>query len=147
MQIQNTEKSRVHARSPLPAMKGTSSMLMTIVPILLSTVLGVAGQFLLKQGMTQMGTLQLSFAAVPSILWRMSTSPYVIGGLMVYVSGTFFWLIVLNRVQLSYAYPFASLSYVLIALTSWILLQEDIRPLRWLGMLVICAGVFLVSRS
>jgi hypothetical protein len=75
MQIQNTEKSRVHARSPLPAMKGTSSMLMTIVPILLSTVLGVAGQFLLKQGMTQMGTLQLSFAAVPSILWRMSTSP------------------------------------------------------------------------
>jgi drug/metabolite transporter (DMT)-like permease len=122
-------------------------MFMTIIPILLSTVLGVAGQLLLKQGMTQMGALQLSFAAVPSILWRMATSPYVIGGLMVYVSGTFFWLIVLNRVQLSYAYPFASLSYVLITLSAWILLQEDIRPLRWIGMLVICAGVFLVSRS
>lgn len=122
-------------------------MFMTIIPILLSTILGVAGQLLLKQGMTQMGTLQLSFVAVPSILWRMATSPYVIGGLMVYVSGTFFWLIVLNRVQLSYAYPFASLSYVLITLSSWLLLQEDIRPLRWIGMLVICTGVFLVSRS
>lgn len=122
-------------------------MLMTLIPLLLATMLGVAGQLLLKQGMSQMGALQLSLASAPSIMLRMATSPYVIGGLLVYASGTFFWLIVLNRVPLSYSYPFISLGIVLGLLSAWGLFHEHIPPMRWVGMLVICAGTFIVART
>ena len=99
-------------------------MLMTLLPLFLATVLGVAGQLLLKQGMSQMGALQLSASAVPSLLWRMATSPYVVGGLLIYGTGTFFWLIFISRVPLSYSYPFVSLGIVLGLFSAW----AGVRP-------------------
>lgn len=122
-------------------------MWLTIALLTIPAITGVAGQLLLKIGMSQMGALEISMATVPSIAWRMATSPWVMGGLVIYVSGIFFWLLALNRVDLSYAYPFASLSYVLIFLSSWLLLGEQITLPRVMGMLVICLGVVLVARS
>lgn len=122
-------------------------MWLTIALLTIPAITGVAGQLMLKIGMSQMGALEISMAAVPSIAWRMATSPWVMGGMVIYVSGIFFWLLALNRVDLSYAYPFASLSYVLIFLSSWLLLGEQITMPRVMGMLVICLGVVLVARS
>lgn len=122
-------------------------MFATLLPLLLATVLGVVGQLLLKQGMLQGGAVQLDLATIPAVIWRMATSPYVVGGLLVYGTGTFFWLIFISRVPLSYSYPFISLGIVLGLLSAWGIFHENIPPQRWLGMLVVCAGVFLVARS
>lgn len=122
-------------------------MLSTLVPLLFATLLGVAGQLILKYGMTQMGALQLDVAAVPAIMLKMISSPYVIGGLLVYGIGTFFWLIVLNRAPLSFSYPFISLGIVLGLLAAWGIFHESIPPVRWVGMMVVCVGVFIVARS
>jgi drug/metabolite transporter (DMT)-like permease len=77
----------------------------------------------------------------------MATNPYVVLGLSVYLCSTIFWLTALSRVNLSFAYPFASLSYVLMLIVSWQLFKEDISLLRLTGSLVIGFGVFLISRS
>ncbi|HWQ14512.1 MAG TPA: EamA family transporter [Roseiflexaceae bacterium] len=122
-------------------------MMLTIILILIPTIAGVAGQLLLKIGMSQLGPLEISAAAAPTLLWKIVTSPAVMTGLAIYFGGVFFWLLALNRAALSYVYPFASLSYVLITLASWAILHESIPPLRWMGLLVICAGVLLVARS
>ena len=122
-------------------------MTLTIVYILISVLAGAIGQVLLKKGMGSMGPLTLTANQLGSILWRIGTNPYVIIGLAIYVSGTVFWLVTLSRVDLSYAYPFASLSYVVMLAASWLLFSENITSLRLLGTLVVCAGVFLISRS
>jgi multidrug transporter EmrE-like cation transporter len=128
--------------------KGKISMSMnTIVLILLATTFGIGGQFMLKYGMGQMGPLGLSMSSVPQLIWRIATAPYVIGGLLIYGVGTFFWLITLSRIELSVAYPFVSLNQVLIFLIAWIILREEISPLRAAGVIVICAGMLLVARS
>ncbi|MOA62691.1 putative 4-amino-4-deoxy-L-arabinose-phosphoundecaprenol flippase subunit ArnE [compost metagenome] len=57
------------------------------------------------------------------------------------------WIIVLTRVQLSWAYPMLALNQVLILLIGWGLLKEPVSPLRWGGVLLIITGVVLVSRS
>ena len=57
-------------------------MLTTLMPLLLATLLGVVGQLVLKYAMSQMGALQLSAGGVPMLIWRMATSPYVIGVLL-----------------------------------------------------------------
>jgi drug/metabolite transporter (DMT)-like permease len=78
---------------------------------------------------------------------RIATSPWVILGLAIYASGTFFWLVALSRVELSFAYPFASLSYVLILAASWAFLGETVSLLRLAGVVTICLGVLIVSQS
>lgn len=115
--------------------------------ILMSTLLGVLGQSILKYGMLLLGPQSLDADGPLAILWRIALSPYVIGGLFLYVCGTFFWLVAMSRVELSFLYPFASLSYVLLMLVAWIVFHEPVSPLRWLGALTICLGVLLVARS
>jgi multidrug transporter EmrE-like cation transporter len=124
-----------------------TKMNIAIIYILISVLGGAVGQVLLKTGMTSMGPLTLTPNQLLNILWRMATNPFVVIGLGIYVLGTIFWLTALSRVDLSFAYPFASLGYVLMLLASWRLLDEKITPLRLLGTIVVGIGVMLISRS
>lgn len=115
--------------------------------IMISVLGGAVGQILLKKGMGAMGPLTLSLGKLGEVLWRMGTSPYVIAGLAIYVTGTVFWLAALSRVDLSYAYPFASLSYVVMLVAAWLLFKENLSLLRLAGTAVVFLGVLLISRS
>jgi drug/metabolite transporter (DMT)-like permease len=121
--------------------------MMNLALILTSTILGVVGQMALKKGMTALGPLALTAKGAPGLALQMFTTPAVILGLGIYVTSSFFWLLALSRVQLTYAYPFASLSYVLIVVASWALLGEHPSPLRLSGMGVIMLGVLLISQT
>lgn len=122
-------------------------MTTTMICILTSVMLGVVGQLVLKYGMTRMGPLTPSLAAAPSIVLRIVTSPWVIFGLSCYVLGSFFWLIALSRVDLSFAYPFASMSYVLMLGSAWYFLGEAISLLRLGGVGLIILGVLVISQT
>lgn len=119
----------------------------TIVFILASVCAGVAGQLALKYGMSQLGAQSLSPSTLTSMLTRIILSPWVVLGLAIYGAGTFFWLMVLSRVELSFAYPMLSLSYVLIIASSWLFLGESIGLLRIIGVVTIMAGVIFISQS
>jgi drug/metabolite transporter (DMT)-like permease len=54
---------------------------------------------------------------------------------------------VLSRASLSFAYPFAALTYILIVLFDQFVLDETVPPLRWAGVGFIAIGIFLVSRT
>ena len=102
---------------------------------------------LLKKAMSGLGPLTLGVGTLKDILWKLATNPLVIAGLAVYAFGTVFWLIALSRVDLSFAYPFASLSYVVMLGAAWVLFKEDLTILRLAGTAVVCLGVLLVARS
>lgn len=57
------------------------------------------------------------------------------------------WLKVLDHADLSYAKPFTSLSYVTVCVLSVLLLGEHIAPLQIVGIVVVVAGVWCVSRT
>ena len=56
-------------------------------------------------------------------------------------------LFVLSRVEISFAYPFLGLSFVLITLWGFFMLGEDVNLWRVTGVFLICAGVILVAKS
>lgn len=115
--------------------------------ILVSGLLGVVGQLILKRGMAGLGPLTLRPDSLMHVVSLLVFNPLVILGLAVYVSGTFFWLLALSRVDLSFAYPFASLNYVFVLIASWVLLGERLSPIRLLGVAVITLGVVAISRG
>jgi drug/metabolite transporter (DMT)-like permease len=122
-------------------------MTIAVAYILISVIAGGAGQILLKHGMTLMGEVTIVANQLPTFIWRLATNPYVVGGLALYAGGTIFWLAALSRVDLSFAYPFASLSYIIMLLASWQLFNENISAMRLMGTIVIGLGVFLISRG
>jgi drug/metabolite transporter (DMT)-like permease len=124
-------------------------MNVAVLYILISVLFGALGQLLLKKGMNGMGQVSLSlpWRHLGGTLWRIGTNPYVFIGLIIYLAATIFWLVALSRVDLSYAYPFVSLSYVIMLIASRLLFRENITPVRLLGTFVICLGVFIIYRD
>jgi drug/metabolite transporter (DMT)-like permease len=57
------------------------------------------------------------------------------------------WLLVLSRVEVSYAYPLLSIVYIVTAFAGWLFFHESIGATRWAGIVVICIGVWLITRS
>lgn len=113
----------------------------------LTVLFNVLGQVFIKQGMTVAGTVEGEASAVVQTFLRGFTTPWIWAGLAAYGLGSLLWMAVLSRVDLSIAYPALSLGYILIVLVSWLALREPVSALRWLGVLVITVGVFLVARS
>ncbi|MDP9373459.1 MAG: SMR family transporter, partial [Chloroflexota bacterium] len=93
------------------------------------------------------GVLDLSPATLVPTLFRVFTQPLILLGFIFVFGASIFWLAVLSRVDLSFAYPLLALGYVVTALLSRLLFDEAISPARWAGIVVICLGVVLVSRT
>lgn len=109
--------------------------------------LSVTGELLLKYGMNQHGLFTLGASGLFPSLVRIFTNPLILAGFAFIFSGSIFWLSVISRVELSYAYPMLSLSYILTMGASWFLFGENVTPIRIGGALIICLGVYVVSRS
>lgn len=114
--------------------------------ILLSVTSGVAGQTAIKLGVSQPGASEAA-DSLGSLVGMILGSPLVILGLGLYGLGALAWIAVLSRMDLSLAYPFLALNFVLVALVSRFALGETIPPMRWAGIVVICLGILLVARS
>jgi len=123
-------------------------MVKAFVPLAISVSMLVVAQLSLKAGMNQVGAIELSdVGAVVGLVGKVFTTPKVFAGVILYALSSFFWLIALSQVDLSYAYPFVGLAYVAVVLFSWLFLGEAVGPLRWGGTVLIVIGVLLVSRS
>ena len=82
-----------------------------------------------------------------SLIGLILRSPLVMGGLLLYALGAISWIAVLRRMDLSYAYPFLALNFVLIALVGQFVLGEPVPWIRWVGIAAICAGILLIANG
>jgi multidrug transporter EmrE-like cation transporter len=115
--------------------------------ILLSVALAAVAQLTLKYGMNQVAARSGESGSAASTLLGAARQPAVWGGLAIFGISSVFWMLVLSRTSLSFAYPFAALTYVLILVFDWAVLKEPIVVLRWGGVAMIIAGLVLVSRT
>ena len=118
--------------------------------ILVSVGLAAVAQLTLKHGMnqvTQHGEIPLDLGRPVDVLRRIALNASVWAGLAAFELSAAVWLIVLSRASLSFAYPFASLTYVLILVFDRFVLNEPISGLRYGGVALIIAGLLLISRT
>jgi multidrug transporter EmrE-like cation transporter len=118
------------------------------IPLILFTVLtNAAAQILLKKGMLAVGAVPLAATSAIDSALRIGLNPWVVAGLTMFVVSMASHLIVLSRVELSFAYPFLSLAYVVVAVYAYMVFNEDVNAMRMSGIGLICLGTLLVARS
>jgi uncharacterized membrane protein len=109
-----------------------------------SLSLGIVGQLSLKFGMSKAHVA--GGTAVASGIAHALLTPYVMLGLGLYALSSCFWLVVLSRWQLSYAYPMVAISYVGVVLLSRVIFAEKVTTPQWIGIALMRAGLVLVAR-
>jgi drug/metabolite transporter (DMT)-like permease len=116
--------------------------------ILIMISVAPLGDTFLGKGMKQVGSWE---GWAPGELWHFFFRAFTNGTIWVAIglllSYFIAYLLVLSWADYSYVQPASSASYVLIALLAHFVLHETISPVRWLGVAVICTGVFVVGHT
>lgn len=117
-----------------------------ILIIIACSVLLTTGQILWKIGLRHEPGDGFPTSGVISLTLGYLRSPYVLTGLLVYAIATLMWFRVLSECPMSMAYPLMSSSYILGIIAGRVVFSEAVPTTRWLGSLVICIGIWLVSK-
>jgi drug/metabolite transporter (DMT)-like permease len=111
--------------------------------VLFQVVMNTLAQLLLKKGVGLVNFSQPIWGLCLSI----AANVYIFSGVFIFILSLFLWLYLLSQFDLSFLYPFGSLSYVLAALGGWFFFAENITLYRGGGIFLILMGVVLVAKS
>lgn len=118
----------------------------TFLLILLMVIFGPLGNTLLSKGMKRIGAVAIrTFPDLLHILYQVFTSSIIWLGMVSLLMFLLSYMLVLSWADYSYVQPASSFAYGVVALWGHFLLHETVTPTRWLGVLIICVGVFVVG--
>jgi len=124
------------------------SQMKTYVLLVVMIFFGSLGDVLLSKGMKQIGEIS---GWSPSALAGVGAKTIMNGTIWLGVISllTFFvsYLLVLSWADYSFVSPASSMSYAIVPVLGYLMLDEVLSPLRWMGVGLIFLGVLLVSRT
>ncbi len=105
---------------------------------------GALGDAMLSRGMRSVGSITLGHwhQVIFAVL-----HPWVALGILFLLGFFAAYMTALSWADLTYVLPATSLGYVLLALIAKFALHEDVTASRWLGIVLISAGVGFVTRG
>ena len=120
--------------------------MLTFTFIIISVMLSVIAQILLKHGMSNSSVQAALNSDIINAFITIFTNVSVVAGLAAYVSSAGIWLLVLSKIDVSKAYPFVGLGFIGTMMFAYWFLNEPLTMTKVLGTLLVLAGVLLISR-
>ena len=111
--------------------------------ILLSVSLNAAAQLLLRAAMRG----GLPSGAPLAMLVDVASRPGIVAGIACYGISLVVWILVLSRVEASFAYPFLGVGFVIVAVAGAVLLGETFTARKIIATMVIAAGIAIMAGS
>lgn len=119
-----------------------SDRLGVLLLIFLTVGLNAAAQLLLRVGMRHGIPVRSSpFETAVAI----ATRPGILIGLACYAVSVLLWMYVLSKAEVSYAYPFLGVGFVVVSVAACVFLGEDFTARKVLGTIIIAAGVVVLA--
>lgn len=115
--------------------------------IVITVILNAASQLLMKAGIAKIGQAEFSGVKIASMGFAAITSPLIILGLTTMTISMGTHLLSLSRFDVSFAFPFLSIAYVIVAVWGSIFLGEQVNATRITGILVIVLGTVILAKS
>src|ERR1700676_2013718 len=120
----------------------------TFLLILMIVIFAPLGNVLLGKGMKTVGpATHWAAADLWSVFVRIVSSGYIWLGVASLMTFFVAYMLVLTWADYSYVQPASSFSYAVVATLGYFILGETVNPLRWTGIIIICAGVFVVGHT
>ncbi len=117
----------------------------SFVIVFASVSLSAIAQLSFKYGVSSVDLVPDSSVILKA--WNLFTSPFVLLGLLLYGVGTVLWLFALKQIDLSLAYPFVGMSFIMVFCLGVFFLNEPFNVNRLIGTVVIVSGLLFMARS
>jgi len=107
----------------------------------------VYGQLILKWRIARLTNWPENTTAKLFYLLKALPDPFILSGLLAAFVASLFWMLAMAKFPLSYAYPFMSLSFVLVFLLSAVFFHETITWTKVAGLMLVILGLIVSSQS
>ena len=115
---------------------------------ILGTILfTVYGQIVLKWQVSRLGPLPPALGSKFAVLARLLVNPWVMSCILAGLLAFLCWIAALTRFQLTYAYPFVSVTFALVLLLGALFFGEALTLAKVAGVSLIVLGVIIGSRA
>ena len=115
--------------------------------ILATVLFTVYSQLVMRWQVGQAGQVPSELGDKAHFIVVLLFNPWVISGIAATFLSGVSWMLVMTRFEISYAYPFVSLNYILVLGASWILFGESISPTKLAGTLLVVIGLAVVAKG
>jgi undecaprenyl phosphate-alpha-L-ara4N flippase subunit ArnE len=120
--------------------------LITVILVLLTNSMFAVSSIFFKLAISRIGDSKFSsLQGSLQAFGRLLSSSLFYSGVVTGLIGSICYYLMLSRMNLSIAYPLLSLAYLFVALGCIVFLKESIGVLTWIGMVLIVAGVAVIS--
>jgi multidrug transporter EmrE-like cation transporter len=120
---------------------------MSYIYILGTILFTVYGQIIMKWRISKYDSLPLDTIEKILFLTRLLFDPFILSGFCSAFIASLFWMAAMTKFEISFAYPFMSLSFVLVFIFSVFLFGETVTVYKIVGLSLIVLGIFVTSRS
>lgn len=120
---------------------------MSYVYVFFTVVLTVYGQIAIKWQVLEAGAFPVDPADKLRFLARLLANPWVLSAFAAALLASVSWMAAMTRLELSHAYPFMSLAFVLVMLASAIFFSEPITTLKVTGIALVVLGLVVGSQG
>lgn len=116
--------------------------------VLITIILVIYGQIAVKQGVGALlaSGISVKTSGLPVFIIKALLNPWVLSGFVSAFLGALVWLLVLQHLELSRAYPFVAMIFVLMPFACWIALGEGISPGKIIGSGIIALGIVVSGK-
>jgi uncharacterized membrane protein len=119
----------------------------TLIMVLSLVICANVGDLTLKRGMTEIGAVELSVPGIAKAFPLTVMSPKIWIGIFFLVGFMASYTTVLSWADYSYVMPVGAFGYAMLTLFAVVFLHEQVSVQRWIGVTLVCIGVFLVGRT
>jgi uncharacterized membrane protein len=114
--------------------------------IALTLLFTVYGQMVLKWRLNAFDLPSPFFGKVLFLL-KSIFDPYIFSSFFSAFLASLTWMLALKEFELSKAYPYMSLSFVIVVVLSFFFLRETVSMHKAIGCVLIVAGIVIISRA
>jgi multidrug transporter EmrE-like cation transporter len=126
--------------------KDSRAKMVGFLYIALTILFTVYGQMIIKWQVSNAGDFPPDFGEKIMFIVRLLLTPWVISSFAAAFIASLWWMAAMTQFELSFAYPFMSLAFVVVMILSIMFLGEQLTWTKIAGTLIIITGLFVITR-
>jgi EamA-like transporter family. len=107
----------------------------------------VYSQLIMRWQVAKAGTLPPDFSGKIQFVVLLLLNPWVMTGIAATFLAGVSWMLAMTRFEVSYAFPFVSLTYIFILVASVYLFNESFTLIKFAGTIIVTLGIIIIARG
>lgn len=115
--------------------------------ILSTIVFTVSSQLIMRWQVSEAGPLPVDTTAKVEYTLNLLMNPWILCAILATFFAGVSWMLAMTKFEISYAYPFVSLNYILVLAAGFLLFNEPISATKLAGGALIILGIIIIAKG